>query len=134
MVESLIERHSELTAEPDRLIATLTALTARTIAEAIQRWAAPRGVTEVVVTGGGARNPELVRQLRSALEPIPLLTGDTLGVDPDAKEAIAFAALAWAHVKRVPGNVPEATGARGPRVLGSFTPGAARSQPTWNHF
>jgi anhydro-N-acetylmuramic acid kinase len=84
-----------------------------------------RGVSEVIVTGGGGRNPELVRRLRAALEPIPLLEGDTLGVDPDAKEALAFAALAWAHVHGIPGNVPEATGARGPRVLGSFTPGAA---------
>jgi anhydro-N-acetylmuramic acid kinase len=50
-----------------------------------------------------------------------------LGIDPAAKEAVAFATLAWAHVHRLPGNVPEATGAAGARVLGSFTPGRSHS-------
>jgi len=54
-----------------------------------------------------------------------VVTGEVLGIDPDSKEALAFAALAWAHVHGIPGNIPEATGATGPRVLGSFTPGAA---------
>jgi anhydro-N-acetylmuramic acid kinase len=109
---------------PNTLIATLTALTGHTIASAIHRWVVPRGVTEVVATGGGGRNPELMRRLTEALEPIPVLAGETLHVDPDAKEALAFAALAWAHVNGIPANVPEATGAKGPRVLGSFTPGS----------
>jgi anhydro-N-acetylmuramic acid kinase len=52
--------------------------------------------------------------------------GTALGIDPAAKEALAFAVLAWAHVHGVPGNVPEATGARGPRVLGCHTPGRRR--------
>jgi anhydro-N-acetylmuramic acid kinase len=121
-VQAIVERRPHV--EANSLIATLSALTARTIADAIRRWVATRGVNEVIVTGGGGRNPELVRRLRAELEPIPVLAGDTLGVDPDAKEALAFAALAWAHVQGIPGNVPEATGARGPRVLGSFTPGA----------
>ena len=122
-VQAIVNKRPQLDA--NSLIATLNELTARTIADAIKRWVAQRGVSEVIVTGGGGRNPELVRRLRAALEPIPLLEGDTLGVDPDAKEALAFAALAWAHVHGIPGNVPEATGARGLRVLGSFTPGAA---------
>jgi anhydro-N-acetylmuramic acid kinase len=121
-VDRILQQHPSL--DGDTLVATLSALTATTIADAIRRWVAPRGLSEVVVTGGGGRNPELMNKLRRALEPIPLLAGDTLGVDPDAKEALAFAALAWAHVHNLPGNVPEATGARGPRVLGSFTPGA----------
>jgi anhydro-N-acetylmuramic acid kinase len=53
-----------------------------------------------------------------------VVDGTTLGVDPDAKEAVAFAVLAWAHLRGIPANVPAATGAAGPRVLGSFTPGA----------
>ena len=122
-VQAIVSRRPKL--EANSLIATLNELTARTIVDAIRRWVVARGVSEVIVTGGGGRNPELVRRLRAALEPIPLLAGDTLGVDPDAKEALAFAALAWAHVNGIPGNVPEATGARGPRVLGSFTPGSA---------
>jgi anhydro-N-acetylmuramic acid kinase len=52
------------------------------------------------------------------------VTGETLGIDPDSKEALAFAALAWAHVNGVPGNIPEATGSTGLRILGSYTPGA----------
>ncbi|MGH7506680.1 MAG: anhydro-N-acetylmuramic acid kinase [Longimicrobiales bacterium] len=108
----------------DDLVATLTALTARGIGDALRRWVVPRGVDEVVVTGGGARNPVLLEWLREALAPIPVIDGRSAGIDPDAKEAIAFAGLAWAHVHGVPGNMAEATGAAGPRVLGSFTPGA----------
>lgn len=105
------------------LLATLTALTARSVADAYRRWVLPRGVDEVVLTGGGARNPALVEALRRALDPLPVGTGPgVLGMDPDAREAAAFAVLAWAHLAGVPGNVPEATGARGHRVLGSLTP------------
>jgi anhydro-N-acetylmuramic acid kinase len=111
------------------LIATLTTFTARTIADAIDGFIKPLGADEVVVTGGGARNPLLMRLLRDALAPLPVLDGSAIGIDPDAKEALAFAALAWAHVNGVAGNVPEATGAEGLRVLGSYTPGAAHSQP-----
>jgi anhydro-N-acetylmuramic acid kinase len=107
------------------LVATLTELSARTVAEAYRRWVLPRGVDEVVLTGGGARNPVLAGRIRELLAPLPVVDGSALGVDPDAKEAVAFAVLAWAHVQGIAGNVPEATGAAGPRVLGSLTPGAA---------
>ncbi len=125
-VAALAERHGIAgDADWDDLIATLTALTARSIGDSIRRWVLARGVDEVVVSGGGARNPTLMARIRDELRPIPVFTGERLGVDPDAKEALAFAALAWAHVHGLAGNVPEATGASGPRVLGSFTPGAA---------
>lgn len=107
------------------LIATLTELTARTIADAYRRWVLPLGVAEAVMTGGGACNPSLVRRIRELLSPLPVRDGEALGVDAGAKEALAFAVLAWAHVHRIPANVPSATGAAGPRVLGSYTPGAA---------
>lgn len=123
-VEELVTR---LSPRSDRdwadLVATLTGLTAESIVAAIRRWVADRGVDEVVVTGGGARNPVLRGMLERALAPIPVLPGEVLGLDPDAKEAVAFAALAWAHLLGVAGNVPEATGATGPRILGSLTPG-----------
>lgn len=106
------------------LVATLTELTARSIADAYRRWILPRGVDEVVVTGGGARNPTLVNRIRSLLDPIEVSGGEVLGIDPECKEAVAFAALAWAHLRGIPANVPAATGAAGPRVLGSLTPGA----------
>jgi len=106
------------------LIATLTEFTARTIADAIDRWVKPQGADEVIITGGGAHNAHLVSRIRALLAPLPVHADENvLGVQPAAKEALAFAALAWAHVLRVPGNVPEATGAAGLRVLGSFTPG-----------
>ena len=124
-VERLVEA---IRPEGDRdwldLVATLTELTARTIADAYRRWVIPLGLDEVVVTGGGARNPTLVARLAALLDPLPVRDGSVLGVDPDAKEAVAFALLAWAHLRGIPANVPEATGAAGPRVLGSFTPGA----------
>jgi anhydro-N-acetylmuramic acid kinase len=107
------------------LIATLTAFTARTIGDAYRKWVVPRGVDEVVVTGGGAKNPALVAAIRAELHPVALAGSDSLGLDPDAREAAAFAVLAWAHLLGASGNVPEATGARGPRVLGSLTPGRA---------
>jgi anhydro-N-acetylmuramic acid kinase len=106
------------------LVATLTELTARTVADAYARWVMPRGVDEVVLTGGGARNPVLAERIRALLHPLPVVDGSALGVDPDAKEAVAFALLAWAHLRGIPANVPSATGAAGPRVLGSLTPGA----------
>ena len=104
------------------LIATLTAFTARSIAEAVRRWADPGAGGEVILSGGGARNHALVGMIRDALEPVPVQTGDVLGFDPGAKEALAFAVLAWAHVVGRPANLPSVTGAAGPRVLGSFTP------------
>lgn len=105
-------------------ICTLTELSARSIAGAIERWVLPRGVDELVITGGGALNAELVARITRQLPGIDV-TADAraLGIDPAAKEALAFAALAWAHVQGATGNVPEATGASGPRVLGSHTPG-----------
>jgi len=106
------------------LVATLTELTARTIAGAYERWLLPRGVDEVVVTGGGARNPTLMGRIRALLDPLPVIDAGQAGIDADAKEAVAFALLAWAHLRGIPANVPEATGAAGPRVLGSYTPGA----------
>jgi anhydro-N-acetylmuramic acid kinase len=106
------------------LVATLTELTARSIADSYRRWVLPRGVSEVVVTGGGALNPTLMRRVRHLLEPLPVRDGGALGVDPEAKEALAFAVLAWAHVHGIAANEPAATGAAGPRILGSYTPGA----------
>jgi anhydro-N-acetylmuramic acid kinase len=110
------------------LIATLTELTARSIADAITQWVLPRGVDEVIVTGGGAMNPALVRRLGALVPAEVRAQHDALGVPPAAKEAVAFAVLAWAHLLGVPANVPSATGAAATRVLGSFTPGRAGAQ------
>lgn len=128
-VQSLIERRRP--ADGDAwadLTATLTALTARSIARAVEQWAAPGDEGEVVVSGGGARNPTLMGMLAEALDPIPVCTGEALGFEPQAKEALAFAVLAWAHLVGRPANVPSVTGAAGPRVLGSYTPGRSGAE------
>ena len=103
------------------VVATATALTARSIADAYRRFL-PEPVEEVLISGGGAKNPELVRMLTEALAPLPVVAFDERYFDGEAKEAVAFALLAHLHLEGIPGNVPTATGARGPRVLGTLTP------------
>lgn len=112
------------------LVATLTAFTARSIAEAYRAWVLPRGLDEVFLVGGGANNPALVQAIKEGLDPVQVKNGMELGVDPDAREALAFAFLAWAHAHGIAGNIPSVTGAAAPRVLGSMTPGRAMKPGT----
>ena len=100
--------------------ATLVDLTARTVADALAR-EAPE-VVEVLVCGGGARNPVLMQALQRALAPRTVVTTASLGVAVDQVEALAFAWLAREALAGRAGNVPTATGARGPRVLGAIYP------------
>ncbi|WP_228975701.1 anhydro-N-acetylmuramic acid kinase [Streptomyces sp. DH12] len=102
------------------LVATVTRLTAETVAGAVRGL----GGTEVVASGGGVRNPTLTAMLRAALGRIPLRVSDELGLPAAAKEAYAFAVLGFLTVLGLPGTLPGCTGARGARVLGSLTPGA----------
>lgn len=103
------------------LLATLAALTVRTVADALSS----ADVTEVFVSGGGARNPVLMAGLESALPGVEVATTAALGVGADEKEAVLMSVIGWLSWHGVPGNVPSATGASGPRPLGAFTPGAA---------
>lgn len=105
---------------PD-LAATLTELSAITVARAV----AEAGVEVLVASGGGVRNPVLMRRLGELLPGVGVTTSDDLGVPSDHKEAIAFALIGWASVHGLPGNVPSCTGAAGPRVLGLVTPASA---------
>ena len=100
--------------------ATLCELTARTAAAAVKAHAPD--AAEVVVCGGGALNGDLMRRLARQLPGVPVVRSDERGLDVMQVEAAAFAWLAWAHVHRVPGNLPDVTGARGPRVLGALYP------------
>ncbi len=109
-------------ASDDDLIATATALTAQSIADAYRRFI-PEPVTETILSGGGAKNATLRAQIAAALGGLAVRTFDELFFDGEAKEAVAFALLAHLHLEGIPGNVPTATGARGPRVLGMLTPG-----------
>ena len=106
---------------PDGVV-TAVELTARSIAEAVRRWT-PAG-TEVIASGGGCRHPVLWERLNAHLagDGRTLRRFDEVFFSGDAKEAVAFALLGYLTIHGQPGNLPAATGARGPRVLGSVTP------------
>ncbi len=101
------------------LIATATALTAAAVAASIRRFCGP--VDDLIVSGGGAHNPAILAYLSAFLPEARLQTSAEYGIDPDAKEAIAFAILAYESWNRRPSNLPSATGARHPVVLGKIT-------------
>jgi anhydro-N-acetylmuramic acid kinase len=103
------------------LMATLTELTAVTVADACR----PFGLTEVVASGGGVRNPALLAALRRRLAPTPLVTTDERGLPGDAKEAYLVALLGFLTWHQLPGVVPGGTGSTVPRVLGRLSPGDA---------
>ncbi len=103
------------------IIATATALTARSIADAYRRFM-PEPAEEVVVSGGGAKNATLVEMLQSLIAPKKVRQFDDIFFDGEAKEAVAFALLAKLFLQGISGNVPTATGASGPRILGKLTP------------
>ncbi len=103
------------------IVATATWFTARSIALAFERFV-PQPVEEVLLSGGGARNPALREAIAMTLSPRLVQPFDRVFFDGGAKEAVAFAFLGWLHLQRRPGNLPSATGARGPRVLGALYP------------
>jgi anhydro-N-acetylmuramic acid kinase len=107
------------------LVATLTELTAVTVADAVTAAA----LDVLVASGGGVRNPVLMNRLGVLLPGVRLSTTDELGVPSDQKEAVAFALVGWATLNGLPGNVPSCTGAGGERVLGSLTPAPERGLP-----
>src|ERR1700722_8793445 len=110
-------------------VATATALTARSIAESVQHFVIASGHRqrranwEMIVSGGGVKNSTLMRMLAAELTPmkIPLRTSDELGLPSEAKEAAAFAVLAYETWHRRPSNVPSATGAKRAAILGKIS-------------
>ena len=117
-------------ARKEDVIATATALTARTIADAYVRFCkpqlerlAPKTKVELIAAGGGVRNATLMRMLREQLEPsgVRVRSIEETGLDAGAKEAAAFALLGWLTWHGLPGNLPSATGARRPVMLGKIT-------------
>lgn len=103
------------------IVCTATWFTARTIGVALERFV-PQSLGDVLLSGGGARNPVLREAIAMTLAPRHVRAFDRVFFDGDAKEAVAFAFLGWLHLRGRTGNVPSATGARGPRVLGAFHP------------
>jgi anhydro-N-acetylmuramic acid kinase len=106
------------------LLATATALTARSVADAYRRFVLPSTPLDaVLLCGGGARNPTLRRMLAAELAPIPVGTVEERGIPIDAKEALAFAVLAYETAHGRPGTLPATTGTSRPAILGSIAPG-----------
>ena len=118
--EKLKKRAEELGISGYDFIATLTALTAQSIANAYHEFL-PIFPDEVIVSGGGAFNPLLMEMLRKKLAPAKVFPIDELGLLSDAKEAAAFALMAYETWYKRPGNIPSATGARHPVIMGSIT-------------
>jgi len=115
-VRPLLARHAGREGD---LLATLTRFVAMSVAAGIHRWVR-EPVAEVLVSGGGAHNATLMAELTRAFRPVPVRSLAEVGLDPDAKEAVAFAVLANETLFGRPGNVPGATGATGPRILGKI--------------
>ncbi len=107
-------------------LATATAFTAESIARSFERFVLSRmrgAPVDYIVSGGGARNRTLMTMLAARLEPLgcTVMTSETFGLPAEAKEAAAFALLAWMTWHQLPGNVPAATGARRAAILGQIS-------------
>lgn len=120
-VQKLIAAGHASGGSDEDIVATAVQLTAESIADAYRRFI-PEPVREVLVSGGGAKNPALFAAIEKTAAPMTIRHFDDVYFDGEAKEAVAFALLGYLHVMKRPGNVPTATGARGPRVLGKRTP------------
>ncbi|KIZ16453.1 anhydro-N-acetylmuramic acid kinase [Streptomyces natalensis] len=105
--------------DTDDVLATLTRLTAVTVADACRA----HRVTELVVSGGGTRNRTLMEMITEELPDVPLRPSDDLGLPSEAKEALAFTVLGFLTFHGLPGALPSGTGARHAALLGSITPG-----------
>ncbi len=116
---SFVERLRAANLLLEDLVATATALTAATIAMGVRRFAP--GAEELIASGGGTHNPQIMAQIAAFLPECRITTTAEFGIDPDAKEAIAFAILAHRTWKHQTGNLPSATGARRAVVLGKIT-------------
>ena len=119
----LVQSHiAKLSKEPDQtdVQTTLSELTAITISQAIKRWGPKKG--EVILCGGGRHNIYVINRIKHHLENYELILVDDVGIDGDGIEACAFAWLAKCFVDGIPGNSYHATGAAGPRILGSLYP------------
>jgi anhydro-N-acetylmuramic acid kinase len=120
LYEALWRKHQK---RPFDLLATLTAFTIEATARAYEKWVLPQRKLEgIYLSGGGSRNPYIVEGLKRRLAPVPVKGLDTLGFPEGAKEAACFALLASEWLSGTPQNVPSATGADKPVVLGKLVP------------
>jgi len=109
-------------AKPNDLIRAATIFTALSVVDALNRFVLPKTrIQQLIVSGGGAHNPLILAQLAATLPGIEILPSSRLGIPEDAKEALAFAMLAYETFHHRPSNLPSATGARGPAILGKIS-------------
>jgi len=119
--QEIIDRATAAGLTSEETVATITALTAWSIAESLQRYCG--AVDEVWLSGGGARNSTLRAMINAATSGAAVRLADEMGLDGDAKEAVAFAMLGYACLHGYPAGMPGVTGADSPAVLGNLTPG-----------
>src|SRR5215472_4353401 len=109
-------------AKPSDLIRLATVFTALSVVDALHRFVLRKHkIQQLVVSGGGARNPLILAQLSAALPGIEVLPSSNFGIPEDAKEAFAFALMAYETLHQRASNLPSATGARGPAILGKIS-------------
>jgi anhydro-N-acetylmuramic acid kinase len=109
-------------AKPADLIRAATIFTALSVVDALNRFVLRKTkIHQLILSGGGAHNPLLVAQLSAALSNIEIFPSSRVGIPPDAKEALAFALLAYETWHRRPSNLPSATGAHAPAILGKIS-------------
>ena len=119
--EAIYKSASERKMSGQDVIATATALTAESIAQAYRRFL-PKAPDEIILCGGGSHNITLIKMLQDRLGRTKICFSDEFGISSDAKEAVSFAILAYYTIKGRPNNVPGATGADQPLVLGKIVP------------
>jgi anhydro-N-acetylmuramic acid kinase len=121
-LENILRLGRRYKANPDDLIRATTVFTALSIVDALNRFVLPKTkIHQLIVSGGGAHNPLILAQLAAALPQIEIVRSPQLGVPEDAKEAFAFAILAYETFHGRPSNLPSATGARHPAILGKIS-------------
>jgi anhydro-N-acetylmuramic acid kinase len=120
-VEKLLAAGRRHRARPADLVRAATIFAALSVVDALHRFVLPKTkVHQLIVSGGGANNPLILAQLAAALPGIEVFSSARLGIPVDAKEAYAFALLAYETFHRRPGNLPSATGAHRPAILGKI--------------
>src|SRR2546425_3838601 len=121
-LEKILALGQRCRAKPNDLIRAATIFTPLSVVDALNRFVIPNTkIQQLIVSGGGARNPLILAQLSAALPGIEVLPSSRLGIPEDAKEAFAFALLAYETLHQRPANLPSATGARGPAILGKIS-------------
>jgi anhydro-N-acetylmuramic acid kinase len=120
-VEKVLALGRRHRAKPADLIRAATIFTALSVLDALNRFVLPKSkIHQLIVSGGGANNPLIMAQLVAALPATEILPASHLGIPVDAKEAFAFALLAYETFHQRPANLPSATGARGSAILGKI--------------